>query len=169
MLLTTQAGRDHFETLKFDIQNGTPLQEWSYTFDIEDAEPGEHGGEKVQLLKKLKVHSVDPVFRGAGVATATLGAKAKGMTFDAHMAAADSLLDDLSVFAERARALGALRSEEGKELSGGKLEHLRAQEYRLAVILKGYEPLTVASIDADALAEFLRDQKRRFERQRQEA
>ncbi len=65
--LKTQAGRDHFETVK---QLGD-LQEWSYGYDIIDAAPGEMDGQKVQFLRKLKVHEVSPVMLGAGINTHT--------------------------------------------------------------------------------------------------
>lgn len=73
--MTTSHGRDTFETVK---QLG-PLAEWSYGYDVLDAEPGTQDGRAVQFLKRLAVHEVSPVLRGAGVNTRTLEAKgAKG-------------------------------------------------------------------------------------------
>jgi hypothetical protein len=69
-------GRDHFETVK----GLGSLGEWSYGFDIlEKAEPTEEQRELgvVRVLKKLKVHEVSPVFRGAGVGTETLAVKSE--------------------------------------------------------------------------------------------
>ncbi|MEV2277715.1 HK97 family phage prohead protease [Nocardiopsis sp. NPDC049922] len=69
----TTHGRDTFETVK---QMGA-LQEWSYGFDIEDAEPGERDGQRVRLLRRLKVHEVSPVLLGAGIGTRTLATKSR--------------------------------------------------------------------------------------------
>lgn len=73
--LGTTAGKDAYEALKFDLEHGRPLQEWSYIFDIEDSELGQHEGEDVRFLKRLRVYSVDPVFLGAGVRTQTMSVK----------------------------------------------------------------------------------------------
>jgi hypothetical protein len=69
--LDTTAGADTFEVVK---QLGA-RQEWSYGYDILDAEPGVFDGQDVQYLKRLKVHEVSPVLVGAGVNTRTLGVK----------------------------------------------------------------------------------------------
>src|SRR5438093_4954870 len=73
--LNTQAGRDTFETVK---ELGG-LQEWSYGFDILDAEPAERDGQQIRLLKRLKVREVSPVLHGAGVGTRTLAVKGQGL------------------------------------------------------------------------------------------
>ena len=72
--MSSTHGRDHFETVK----GLGSLGEWSYGFDIlEKAEPTDEQRELgvVRVLKKLKVHEVSPVFRGAGVGTETLAVK----------------------------------------------------------------------------------------------
>ena len=51
------------------------LQEWSYGFDIADAEMGEKDGERVRFLKTISVYEVSPVLRGAGIRTRTTSAK----------------------------------------------------------------------------------------------
>lgn len=66
---------DHYSALKFDFENGPPQIEWSFVFDVEQEETGEFEGQDVRFLKRLKVHSVDPVFLGAGVNTATMQVK----------------------------------------------------------------------------------------------
>jgi len=70
--LDTEAGKETYQTVK----NLEDLQEWSYGFDIEEAERGkfEDQGE-VQFLKKLVVHEVSPVMLGAGVDTRTVDIK----------------------------------------------------------------------------------------------
>lgn len=69
--LNTVAGRDTYETIKALDD----LTEFSYGFDILEAEPGVMDGEDVQFLKGLNVHEVSPVIKGAGVGTRTLAIK----------------------------------------------------------------------------------------------
>lgn len=71
--LATTAGRDTFEVVK-EIGD---LQEWSYGFDIIDAERGTFDGQDVQFLRSLDVHEVSPVLLGAGVDTRTLAVKGR--------------------------------------------------------------------------------------------
>lgn len=74
--LAMESGRELYESLRFDMENGdTPLTEFSYTFDIQNAEPGQFEGQPVQFLKSLRVFSVDAVFKGAGVATGLVEVK----------------------------------------------------------------------------------------------
>lgn len=73
--METQAGKDWHATLKFDLAKGAPIQEWSYGFDTLDADQLMRGQERVQLLKRLDVHEISPVVRGAGVGTGTLNIK----------------------------------------------------------------------------------------------
>lgn len=72
--LNTTAGKDTFETVK---QMGD-LQEWSYGYDVLDSERGTKDGEKVRMLKRMKVHEVSPVLLGAGIDTRTLAVKGRG-------------------------------------------------------------------------------------------
>lgn len=74
--LKTEAGREHFEMVKF---TGS-LQEWSYGFDVlETGEVTEElraiGVERV--LKKVRVYEVSPVMLGAGLETETLSVKSR--------------------------------------------------------------------------------------------
>ena len=73
--LKMQAGREVYESLKFDAADGKPLQEFSYTFDVGKWSHGQFEGHDVRFLESLRVHSVDPVFLGAGVETGTLSVK----------------------------------------------------------------------------------------------
>lgn len=77
-----QAARDTFEAIK----GLGPLAEYSYGYDIVDAERGMHEGEKAQLLKKLKVHEVSPVLLGAGIGTHTVEVKALTSLTDDELA-----------------------------------------------------------------------------------
>ena len=51
------------------------MQQWSYGFEVVDAEMGEKDGERVKFLKTLDVYEVSPVLRGAGIGTRTTSAK----------------------------------------------------------------------------------------------
>lgn len=73
--LNTQAGRDWNETLKFDLAQGTPVQEWSYGYKVLDADQQQRAGTYVQVLKRLDCDEISPVIRGAGVGTGTLAIK----------------------------------------------------------------------------------------------
>ena len=66
--MDTEAGSETYKTSK----NLGELQEWSYGFDVIDAEQGVFQEQNVTFLKKLKVHEVSPVMLGAGIGTQTL-------------------------------------------------------------------------------------------------
>ena len=70
--LDTQGGLEHYKTVK---ALGS-LQEWSYTFDIEEWSEGEFDGQDVRFLRRLDVWGVAPVQRGAGIDTRTTDIKA---------------------------------------------------------------------------------------------
>jgi hypothetical protein len=69
--LETEAGRDHHAVAR----RLAPRGEWSYSFNIVEAEKGELEGQKVQFLKKLDVVGVGQVTRGAGIDTHTESVK----------------------------------------------------------------------------------------------
>lgn len=114
--LEMAAGRETWQSLKFDVDNGTPLQEWSYTFEVVDSELGTFAGQDVRILKALKVFSVDPVFIGAGVGTATLAVKsADELRANLPAAIADlqaaAKLSDQEFLQALSEAAGALREK----------------------------------------------------------
>jgi HK97 family phage prohead protease len=65
--LNTTAGRETYAVVK-DLGD---LQEWSYGYDVLDAERGRFQGRPVRFLKALNVHEVSPVLVGAGIGTMT--------------------------------------------------------------------------------------------------
>jgi hypothetical protein len=72
--LETDEGRNTFNLIK---ARGA-RQEWSYGYDVLNApETVTVGGVQARALRKLAVHEVSPVWRGAGVGTRTLSAKAR--------------------------------------------------------------------------------------------
>ena len=121
LFLNTAAGREHFETIK---EMG-PLMEWSYGYDVVEADTGEFEGQKVRYLKKLKVHEVSPVLLGAGVGTRTLAVKSD-LPFSEQ---ADSVLGDVRALIDRAKTFGSQSTDERKEgrvLSAANRERLAA-------------------------------------------
>lgn len=69
------SARDWHAALKFDMENGPPIQEWSYGYAIEDSGFGQHEGQDVRFLRKVKVHEISPVLLGAGIDTRTVDVK----------------------------------------------------------------------------------------------
>lgn len=76
--LTTEAGRETFETVK--AVGG--LQEWSYSLADVEQERGTKDGAQVNFLKRITVDEVSPVIKGAGVDTRTLAVKGKQLDSD---------------------------------------------------------------------------------------
>lgn len=122
--LDMEMGREAHAALKFDMENGEPLQEWSYIFEILDADFGEQDGRQVRILKRLKVHSVDPVFLGAGIGTRTTGVKALfDRPFTEFLDEAESLVKEL---VRRAKDRSEFREKEGRTLSAANVARLSA-------------------------------------------
>ena len=84
--MKTQGGKEWAEHLKFDLEHGDPVQEWSYGFRINEAgqgtwPQGDPNGEQARFLKALKVDEVSPVVVGAGEGTGTVSAKSWAQQF----------------------------------------------------------------------------------------
>jgi hypothetical protein len=78
--MDTQSGRDHYQVVK----NLGPLQEWSYTFEIEESSQGHVDDMDVRYLEKLDVWGVAPVTRGAGIDTRTTSIKGAKRAVASH-------------------------------------------------------------------------------------
>lgn len=100
--LKTQAGREMHESLKFDLANGDPVQEWSYGFQIKESEEETRDGETIRLLKSLDVFEVSPVLKGAGIGTGTIEAKDKEKI---------TLADDLAAVAKEVKRVADRAAE----------------------------------------------------------
>jgi hypothetical protein len=72
--LDTQSGQEHYKVAK-ELED---MQEFSYTFNIVEAEFGKFEGRDVRFLKKLDVWGVGQVTRGAGIATRLTAIKSAG-------------------------------------------------------------------------------------------
>jgi len=73
--LDCQAGRDWHAALRFDLEKGVAVQEWSYGFNSLDADFHVRGDSRVRVLKRQDVMEVSPVLRGAGLGSGTLALK----------------------------------------------------------------------------------------------
>jgi len=73
--LDCQAGRDWHAALRFDLEKGVAVQEWSYGFNSLDADFHVRGSSRVRVLKRQDVMEVSPVLRGAGVGSGTIALK----------------------------------------------------------------------------------------------
>lgn len=129
--LNTAAGREHFEVIK---ELGA-RQEWSYGFNVDQSEPGQHEGKSVRILQKMSVHEVSPVLRGAGVGTRTTSAK----SFKDEL---DETVDAVNEAIQSAERVVALRAEKGKglsEVSKSSLDGLKSAIEKLNTLLNTKE------------------------------
>lgn len=125
--LDTQPGRDTYQTVK----NLGPLGEWSYVFSIKRWEIERSEGSYHRVLHELDVYSVDPVLAGAGIDTRTTAIKSRrDMPFLDHSEEIEELIVE---FAARAKERSAIREKEGRMLSSGNVDRLKA----IAESLKG--------------------------------
>lgn len=136
--LDTQAGKDWHSTLKFDLAKGNPVQEWSYGYQVLDADFQVRGEQRVQVLKRLDVDEISPVIRGAGIGTGTISIKSaelKEKHFAPLIAGLGELATSLPADASSLSATGLKQLEEIERAIGAVLSPLRelAAKERLAV------------------------------------
>lgn len=147
--LHTQNGRDHYEALK-----ALGNVEFSYTFDILDAEPAKFGGRPGRILKRLDVWGVGPVTRGAGLGTRLLQLKAlhgaRGMSPKEYRRHVDQLLSEAKA-AETERLFAELDEVEARVKSMAPTSRLDA--YRQQLEGEGMSPnLAAAWAEAEVTA-----------------
>lgn len=112
--LETQAGSEWHKTLAFDVANGNPVQEWSFGYDATEFDFRQEGSKRIRVLKRVDVHEVSPVLRGAGLRTRTLDVKGMSLKSDQF----DALIDNL-------QTLSASLSGEPDQLSATGLKQLK--------------------------------------------
>lgn len=95
MNLDTEAGREWHQALKFDLATGKPVVEWSYGFNVLDADHQQTSQTWRRKLKRLRVDEVSPVLRGAGVGTGTMSMKSAELK-QAHFAPLIASLGELA-------------------------------------------------------------------------
>lgn len=129
--MDSAAGREWHAALKFDLQKGKPAQEWSYGYGVLDSQLEMRGGDRVRVLKRLDVHEVSPVVRGAGLGSATLGMKSHGSFGDQL----DALITALTDATTRAAEVKALREEGGRALGRARIDQLAAIKARIDTLI----------------------------------
>ncbi|WP_457661732.1 HK97 family phage prohead protease [Sinorhizobium medicae] len=120
MNLDTEAGREWHSALKFDLAKGAAVQEWSYGFGVLDQARETRNGEPLRVLKRLDVHEISTVVRGAGVGTGTLAMKSRGSFADQI----ETVIAEIDDIVERAGGVKALREAQGRDMSKARREQL---------------------------------------------
>jgi HK97 family phage prohead protease len=136
--LDTQTGKDWHSALKFDLEKGKPVQEWSYGYEVKDFGHKMQSGNRVREIKRTDVHEVSAVVRGAGAGTRTLQMKSvelKENHFAPLIASLGELATALPEDPSALSATGLKQLEEIERAIGGVLSPLRAHaaKERLAV------------------------------------
>lgn len=132
--LETQAGRDWHKALLFDLRTGKSVQEYSYGFEVVESDFTQRGETRVRVLKRLDVHEVSTVIRGAGRGTGTLSMKAlKEAGFAPLIAGLGALAEALgsdpaSLSATGRKQLEAIHTALGKALSSPAASLLEADD-----------------------------------------
>lgn len=124
--------------IMFDLAQGKSVQEYSYGFDILDFDYQVRGSDRVRQMKRLDVHEISPVLKGAGIGTGTLsmkGAKLKDEHFTALIGGLGELAAALPGDGSIISATGLKQLEEIEAAIGGVLGPIRAAAVkdRLAV------------------------------------
>lgn len=122
--LATSAGKDWYEALKFDLDHPPAKQQYSYGFSIIESEMGDHEGQRVRFLKKLKIHEVSPVLLAAGLATRTLALKNAHGPEDLGLKMAEQLarsIEYLENTIARIEEVRDMRAKAGRKLSQERL------------------------------------------------
>ncbi|MEL6485873.1 MAG: HK97 family phage prohead protease [Pseudomonadota bacterium] len=124
--LETQVGRDWHSAIKFDLAKGKAVQEWSYGYEVLEWASDARDGKEVRVIKRLDVHEVSTVVRGAGRGTQTLSMKSlKAALKDGEFSA---LTEQLGTMA------GVLETDPGK-LSATGLKQLEEIHENLGTVL----------------------------------
>lgn len=114
--LDTEAGKQHYLTIKNQVQDGVP-SEWSYGFSVlksstRPADLAKWPG-ALNILEQMDVFEASPVLRGAGEDTETQFVKSLVTLADRG----DALVAVSSEFVAHARASVSMRQKEGRVLS----------------------------------------------------
>ena len=101
--LKMAAGREHYESMKFDVERGVNAQQFSYAYDVlkgHSARPDEikrYGPATKRILEQLVPHEVSPVMLGAGTGTGLAfikSRKAGAQSFEDLRAQLQDAVDD---------------------------------------------------------------------------
>jgi phage head maturation protease len=118
--LETTHGRDAYHTVKM----GQDIQEWSYGFQILEADYGDFNGQPVRFLKRLDVAEISPVMRGAAGPgmTRVEEIKGAGYTMDEQT---EMALAAVSAFLDRVKSLTDVRAKSGRPLNAVNAERVQ--------------------------------------------
>ncbi|RVQ76124.1 HK97 family phage prohead protease [Sinorhizobium medicae] len=155
--LDAAAGREWHSALKFDLAKGVAVQEWSYGFNVIDQARETRDGEPLRVLKRLDVHEISTVVRGAGVGTGTLAMKSRG-SFAGQIEAVIAEIEDI---VERAGGVKELREAEGRKMSKARLEQLADLRRRFDEVFL-FDPLPDAKVGENGLTEKGRQEAERL-------
>lgn len=158
--LGTPQGDATYQTLKQRHERGFS-QEWSYGFDVIEAEPGVVDGKEVRLLKKLKVYEVSPVMVGAGEGTRTLAMKGLDVSFDEHTdqmlkafgeweAHSEQLRVEVEKWVARCQAGSAERQKSGRAISEARRVRIESVSGSLRAAADDLESLIAGREEAEA-------------------
>lgn len=124
-------GKEWYQSLKFDMDNPPPRQEYSYGFSVIKESRGEFEGQQVRFLEELKVHEISPVLVGASVGTTTLSLKEDTQTKKDLHTKQTTIEEDINFVKEniekllkRIRGIKEIRESHGREIS-----HERIKEF----------------------------------------
>jgi hypothetical protein len=146
--LKTDAGREHYETIKFT----GGLQEWSYGYKVIDSEEVTEDGEKIRNLKKFDIFEASPVLLGAGVDTRTLSIKSAKTTYFDQV---EAVLAAVSGLVERTKSLADLRRDDGRDISGANRKKLMAIYTRLNQSAQSVKEFLCANVSENDRAKFI--------------
>ena len=123
--LDSPTAKEWYSFLKFDMENGESLQEWSYGFDVLASSDGEQDGKAVRFIEAVKVYEVSPVLVGAGINTRTVGIKSSGVKLEEQFSELELLFSKVEDFSTRIKSISDLRRKEGRQLSHTNVERLQ--------------------------------------------
>ncbi|MEM6907378.1 MAG: HK97 family phage prohead protease [Pseudomonadota bacterium] len=153
--LETQGGKEWHSALKFDLAKGKSVQEWSYGYDVIDADFQVRGDDKVRVLKRLDVHEVSTVVRGAGRGTGTVSMK--GIKAALKEGQFKELIEQLGTAAAVVEADPNVLSETGRK----QLSEIHSS---LGVVLKLCDPEASAKAIAEIESQIVRFETREARR-----
>lgn len=111
--LGTQAGKDWHSALKFDLAHGKSVQEWSYGYEAVEFDKVFRQMKEGRVLKRVDVHEVSTVVRGAGAGTRTISMKAlKAQLKEGEF---DGLIEHLGMMADTLKGDPGLLSATGRK------------------------------------------------------
>lgn len=116
--------------IMFDLAQGKSVQEYSYGFDMLDFDYQARGNDRIRVIKRVDVHEISPVLKGAGIGTGTIsmkGAKLKEEHFASLIGGLGELATALPGDGSSISATGLKQLEEIEAAIGGVLAPLREQ------------------------------------------